>query len=426
MKHFQLGFQAAIALGMLAFTACDDSSSSPDNSNGSNIFGFDVIETLNDAKPCSFENTGDSIFVKTENRIYVCADEIWAAPNGVSSSSLILPEISSSSDNPFIEISSSEWNISSSQSESSSSANLSSADISSSSENAPSSSAQIVSSSSEKSSSSDAEKLSSSSQESSSSIVKVSSSSEKFSSSSINIEQSSSSTDGWSWDVPKESRLNPNISYGTMIDKRDNKVYKTIKIGTQMWMAENLNYADSIQTTSLKGKSWCFYNDSAKCDVTGRLYTWAAAIDSVALANDANNPQTCGDRVECTLPKTVRGICPEGWHLPSKNEWEDLFVAVGGEDKASKALKSRSGWSNYFEKSGNGTDDYGFSAIPAGVRYSGGRFYNVSFTSFWSSNEKEDWSAYCMYLENSDIRTRFDDDDDKDNAISIRCLKDSN
>ena len=188
MKHFQLGFQAAIALGMLAFTACDDSSRSPDNSNASTIFGFDVIETLNDAKPCSFENTGDSIFVKTENRIYVCADEIWAAPNGVSSSSLILPEISSSSDNPFIEISSSEWNISSSQSESSSSANLSSADISSSSENAPSSSAQIVSSSSEKSSSSDAEKLSSSSQESSSSIVKVSSSSEKFSSSSINIE----------------------------------------------------------------------------------------------------------------------------------------------------------------------------------------------------------------------------------------------
>ena len=75
----------------------------------------------------------------------------------------------------------------------------------------------------------------------------------------------------WSWDVPKEVRRNPDIAYDSITDTRDNKVYKTVKIGSQTWMADNLNYSDSVTTPSLVGNSVCFGNDAAKCEVAGRL-----------------------------------------------------------------------------------------------------------------------------------------------------------
>ena len=82
--------------------------------------------------------------------------------------------------------------------------------------------------------------------------------------------------EGWSWDVPKESRLNPNIKYDSMVDPRDKQVYKVVKIDvpdtnySQVWMAENLNYADSVKTPSLKGRNWCYNNDEKNCNVGGR------------------------------------------------------------------------------------------------------------------------------------------------------------
>ncbi len=122
--------------------------------------------------------------------------------------------------------------------------------------------------------------------------------------------------------------------------------------------------------------------------MAGRLYTWAAAIDSVKLANDADNPQDCGFGKTCDLASAgsatlVLGICPSGWHLPSQTEWNTLFTAVGGSFlTAGKVLKSQTGWYS----NGNGTDAFGFSALPAGYRGYDGYFtcdgYNADF---WSS-----------------------------------------
>lgn len=210
------------------------------------------------------------------------------------------------------------------------------------------------------------------------------------------------------------------IRYGDLlVDSRDGHVYKTVTIGTQTWMAENLNYADSIKTPSLKGKSWCYDNNKTKCDEYGRLYTWAAAIDSISLANDAENPQICGYSEMCTLPDVVQGVCPEGWHLPTKSEWETLFVAVGG--SVGKMLKSTSGWSG----SGNGgMDAYGFSALPAGYWDIDGYFDFAGYGAFfWSASqyENDSFDAYFMRLssngDNTDLYSH------KSDGLSVRCLQ---
>ena len=222
----------------------------------------------------------------------------------------------------------------------------------------------------------------------------------------------------WNWNLPKEARLNQEITYGTMTDSRDNKEYKTVKIGNQTWMAENLNYADSVMTISLKGRNWCFYN----CDLAGRHYTWAAAIDSVKLVTDTDNPRVCGNGKICTLPDTVYGICPPGWHLPNNAEWDSLFMLVGGQSVAGKILKSQTGWYN----NGNGTDAFGFAVLPAGVRSHNGDFVlEGERASFWSASESDEWSnyAYNMNLrydyEGAYLETYY-----KNDGYFIRCIKD--
>lgn len=214
----------------------------------------------------------------------------------------------------------------------------------------------------------------------------------------------------WSWDVPKEARLNPEITYATMTDSRDGKIYKTVTIGDQVWMAENLNYADSTKTPSLKGKSWCYDNEAANCDVTGRLYTWAAAIDSVKLATDTDNPQDCGYGKNCGLTGPVQGICPTGWHLPDITEWRALFTAVGGSSTASKVLKSQTGWNEGWYSYYNGTDAFGFSVLPFG-------------DSFWSASEFASGWAYKVLL-HVEYEEVFEDGSDKYSESSVRCLRD--
>ena len=202
----------------------------------------------------------------------------------------------------------------------------------------------------------------------------------------------------WSWDVPKDVRLNPDVAYDSVKDSRDGNVYKTVKIGGQVWMAENLNYADSVATPGLKGASWCIDYDTANCNVAGRLYYWEAA---------------------------VQGACLDGWHLPTKEEWSALIDTLGGANSAGKHLKSITGW----DKDGNGVDDFGFSALPAG-KASSAPFYGLSFsddgvgTLFWSSTEGDDVGAYGVSLWNysdvADLDYFF-----KDLGSSVRCVKDS-
>ena len=219
-----------------------------------------------------------------------------------------------------------------------------------------------------------------------------------------------------------ESSFNPDITYGTMTDSRDKKVYKTVKIGGQIWMAENLNYADSSKTPSLLERSWCYNNDSANCAVAGRLYTWAAAIDSVKLATDADNPQDCGHRKTCTLPDTVYGICPPGWHLPTRTEWKTLWTEVGGRSNAGKILKSQTGWYN----NGNGTDSVGFSALPAGGwDVSNGEFFaGDRLANFWSASGDDSHTAYHMDLSYEDEYANLNGYQ-KNYGFSVRCLKDA-
>ena len=379
-QHF-LSWSHVVAIGSIAilFAACDDDS-------------------------------GSSVYPENEAELV----EISSSSKETSSSSIEKSKSSSSVD----KVSSS----SSKRTASYSSVAQGDAKQSSSSENSVKTSSSVAASSSSivKPQSSSSEAIT----PSSSSVGEKSSSSETVVKSSNSVSGVSSSSlvisDGWSWDVPKEARLNPDVDYGTMVDSRDGKKYKTVTIGDQTWMAENLNYADSAKTASLKGKSWCFGNDSLKCNVAGRLYTWAAAIDSVKFATDADNPQDCGFGKTCTLPAKVQGICPTGWHLPSYNEWNALFTAAGGQSTAATALKSQTGWNN----NGNGTDAFGFSALPAGNRHDNGDYYGGGYnTYFWSSTEYGSNDAYDMYLNynngNAGLGLNY-----KYNGFSVRCLKD--
>lgn len=215
----------------------------------------------------------------------------------------------------------------------------------------------------------------------------------------------------------------------TLTDNRDGRVYKTTTIGDQIWMAENLNYADSNETPSLKGKSWC-YNDSAEyCDKYGRLYTWAAAIDSVKLASAAENPMDCGYGKECDISGIVQGVCPEGWHLPDTTEWRSLFTAVGGQDSAGIKLKSKTDWKEKDVRvDGYGTDDYSFSALPVGWRDAFLFKKEGEDAVFWSSVEKRDenFHTYSYLMELNNINDgAYLGNDYKDYGFSVRCIKDA-
>ena len=203
------------------------------------------------------------------------------------------------------------------------------------------------------------------------------------SSSSVALSSSSSSV------IPSSSSSKvtelAEVTKGSITDTRDGQTYKTVTIGTQTWMAENLNYKTD--------NSYCYDDKASNCSKYGRLYTWAAAITA----------------------------CPTGWHLPTKAEFETLFTAVGGQSTAGKMLKSTSGW----KKSGNGTDDYSFSALPAGDRDINGNYHREGANAyFWSSTENSSYNAYGMYLNYGNDYARLDGDYNKKFGFSVRCVKD--
>ncbi|WP_290723937.1 fibrobacter succinogenes major paralogous domain-containing protein [Fibrobacter sp. UBA2449] len=238
-----------------------------------------------------------------------------------------------------------------------------------------------------------------------------------------NSEGSSDSKSGSSEKVESSSSKVPEPAGGTLTDSRDGQTYKTVKIGTQTWMAENLNYTYNGVPYNFSGNfsdstSWCYGNDPANCAKYGRLYTWAAAMDSVGMWS--TNGKDCGYNKMCSPTYPVRGVCPEGWHLPTYTEWNTLFTAVGVSSTAGEVLKSTSGW----DSSGNGTDAFGFSALPAGGRDYNGNYYGEdNYALFWSSSERGSGRACNTFLIYSNDCARIDNDF-KNYAFSVRCVKD--
>ena len=235
-------------------------------------------------------------------------------------------------------------------------------------------------------------------------------------------EGSSLSSSSFVMPVACKTETEDNCEYGELKDERDGKTYKTVKFGNQWWMAENLNYADSTKTPSLKGKSWCYGDEPENCAKYGRLYTWAAAIDSVALATDSENPQDCGymKSSKNILPDVVHGICPDGWHLPDYRDFSNMLVHVGGYSIAGTLLKAQSGWN----EGGNGTDTFGFNVLPAGIRIEDGSFDGLGDgADFWSATESDLEQAFSLYASYENEYSGVMDYA-KNYAFSIRCVKD--
>jgi len=161
----------------------------------------------------------------------------------------------------------------------------------------------------------------------------------------------------------------------------------------------------------------------ANCDKYGRLYDWATAMGIDAKYNEE---KWNGSDVK------HQGICPSGWHIPSNTDWYVLMnfanpsCYYGGCDGAGNKLKATSGWYNYDgESSGNGTDDYGFSALPGGGGYSDGSFNKVGYDGFWwSTSECPGLGAAATRGMSYQIDGVYDTCSDKGALYSVRCLKD--
>lgn len=167
------------------------------------------------------------------------------------------------------------------------------------------------------------------------------------------------------------------VEYGTMTDNRDGHIYRTVQIGKQVWTAENM-------ALNLNG-SYPPKGDTNNIKKYGRLYSWNLA----------------------------QSVCPEGWHLPSKNEYKGLLSTACGTDSKGKVMT---------EKCKPKLEAIGFYAIPAGYRWRDGSFEDLGVSAyFWSSSPCNDILAYRLYV-GSDYASVLNYN--RDFAYSVRCLKD--
>jgi uncharacterized protein (TIGR02145 family) len=208
-------------------------------------------------------------------------------------------------------------------------------------------------------------------------------------------------------EAEKAKLFNPKINYGSMTDARDKITYKTVKIGTQTWMAENLNY-------NVKG-SLCYENNPANCAKYGRLYKWASVMGFAESCN-TKTVANCA-----TVAPKHKDVCPDGWHIPSKAEYDALSSYVesnkGCSDCDAKHLKAKSGW----VRAGNGTDEYGFSALPGG--YDGGNLAAAGYGgNWWSAREIDAYRAYRWFMAYGGENASWNNDS-KSYLFSVRCLQ---
>ena len=162
------------------------------------------------------------------------------------------------------------------------------------------------------------------------------------------------------------------VEHGELIDERDGQVYKTVKIGNQWWMAQNLNYAYTkpykVGHATFDSASFCYNNVLDSCAKYGRLYAWDLTMDC------QNNKNQCNKFHDENFKS--RGICPENWHIPSVNEWNTLIDYA---NHFTTDLKSTSGWLD----DGNGSNALGFNLLPAG-------FYD--FITIYDNLDDHDWN----------------------------------
>ena len=206
--------------------------------------------------------------------------------------------------------------------------------------------------------------------------------------------------------------------YDSLIDERDGKTYKTVKIGNQWWMAENLNfYADEFSKDGLETQSGCLFDNSRYCDEYGygRYYWWALAMDSAAFFSE--DGKGCGKGNVCKISQyaKVRGICPEGWHLPSANEWNILYLATG---KRAEHLRTYHEWDVYLNAPSvfGYCDLYGFGALPGTE--------DRRRVTFLTSDEIEKERAAFVEI-TYDSFDLYIEPDYKNLSGYIRCVKDS-
>ena len=198
---------------------------------------------------------------------------------------------------------------------------------------------------------------------------------------------------------------------GTITDIRDGKIYKTVVIGNQTWMAENLNVStfrngDSIpeaktlekwkEAEEKKQPAWSYFdNNRTNGDKYGKLYNWYAVNDT-------------------------RGLPPPGYHIPTDTEWKNLSKFLGGVEIAGKKMKSKIGW----EKNANGNNKSGFTGLPGGHRLTNGSCVEIGeFGYWWNDSKGGAWiSRYPdLFLTNQSLYVL---DYNKGNGLSVRCIKD--
>jgi uncharacterized protein (TIGR02145 family) len=182
----------------------------------------------------------------------------------------------------------------------------------------------------------------------------------------------------------------------------EGQTYGTVLIGGQCWMNENLNYET--------GTSWCYNNDPSYCITYGRLYNWATIMNG---ANSSN-----------FVPSGVQGICPTGWHIPSKAEWDILINHLGTFSVAGGKMKEI-GFEHWNVPNVGATNESGFTALPGGRRRTDGTFYHMGEVGIWWSTTDISPNSYA-----SSTNVYYDIDDtiqnyiSKANGFSLRCIKD--
>ena len=215
------------------------------------------------------------------------------------------------------------------------------------------------------------------------------------------------------------NQITPEFICGDTITDFDGNSYNTVLIGNQCWMKENLNSTHDASGNAIT--RYCYNNSITYCNEYGGLYTWAAVMNGTASSN--------------TVPSGVQGICPTGWHVPSDEEWKILEGSVDSQYGYPNAVWNNGGWRGYdaahnlkttnsWYYGGNGTDLYGFSALPGGARYSSGSFDGIGSSSgWWSSSEysmSDAWDRGFSYSVDNVYRNGYT----KGGGFSVRCLKD--